>query len=63
MVYQTYGEQNEARDNAILIGHALSGNHHVAGLSEEDQKGWRDDKVGANQAFERNKSVMGGVNN
>ena len=38
MVYQTYGELNEAKDNAILICHALSGNHHVAGLSEDDKK-------------------------
>ena len=33
MVYQTYGELNEAKDNAILIFHALIGNHHVAGLN------------------------------
>mgnify|MGYP004009271603 CR=1 FL=1 len=32
------GELNEAKDNAILICHALSGNHLVAGLSEDDKK-------------------------
>ena len=55
MVYQTYGELNEAKDNAILICHALSGNHHVAGLSDDDKKGWWDDMVGPNKAFDTNK--------
>ena len=53
MVYQTYGELNEAKDNAILICHALSGNHHVAGLTEDDKKGWWDDMVGPNKRLIR----------
>ena len=63
MVYQTYGELNEAKDNAILICHALSGNHHVAGLSEDDKKGWWDDMVGPNKAFDTNKYFIVGCNN
>ena len=63
MVYQTYGELNEARDNAILICHALSGNHHVAGLNEDDKKGWWDDMVGPNKAFDTNKYFIVGCNN
>ena len=31
LVYETYGELNAARSNAVLVCHALSGNHHVAG--------------------------------
>ena len=31
LVYETYGELNADASNAVLICHALSGNHHVAG--------------------------------
>jgi hypothetical protein len=35
LVYETYGELNAARSNAVLVCHALSGNHHVAGWHDE----------------------------
>ena len=42
VAYETYGELNKARDNAVLICHALSGNAHVAGYnSTEDKFSWR----------------------
>ncbi len=44
--YETYGKLNAARDNAILVCHALSGDSHVAKHNEGDDPGWWDILVG-----------------
>jgi len=57
VAYETYGELNEAGDNAVLICHALSGNAHVAGLNSPDDKkpGWWDCMVGPGKGIDTNK--------
>lgn len=49
IVYETYGTLNPERSNAVLICHALSGDHHVAGYHDEDdpgKPGWWDNCIG-----------------
>lgn len=43
IAYETMGELSPARDNAVLIFHALSGDSHIAGWREQDAlaAGWR----------------------
>lgn len=58
--YETYGQLSPARDNAILIFHALSGDAHVAGYhTPEDHKpGWWDIMVGPGKAFDTDKYMI-----
>ncbi|ADE10278.1 homoserine O-succinyltransferase MetX [Sideroxydans lithotrophicus] len=65
LVYETYGTLNAERSNAILICHALSGNHHVAGYYAGDEKslGWWDNMVGPGKPIDTNKFFVVGLNN
>ncbi len=57
VAYETYGELNEAGDNAVLICHALSGDAHVAGFKNSDDRkpGWWDVMVGPGKGIDTNK--------
>lgn len=55
LAYETYGRLNAARDNAILICHALSGDAHAAGLTRDGKLGWWDDCIGPGKAFDTRK--------
>ena len=65
MVYETYGALNAAGSNAVLICHALSGNHHAAGYhSEEDDKpGWWDTCIGPGKAVDTDRFFVVVPNN
>jgi homoserine O-acetyltransferase/O-succinyltransferase len=54
IAYETYGQLNADRSNAILICHALSGSAHAAGYhSADDRKpGWWDECLGPGKAFD-----------
>ena len=65
LVYETYGELNANHDNGILVCHALSGNHHLAGYyNEKDCKtGWWDNIIGPGKPLDTNRFFIVGVNN
>ena len=63
--FETYGTLNAARSNAILICHALSGTHHVAGRYQPEDKapGWWDTMVGPGKPIDTSRFFVVGVNN
>lgn len=65
LVYETYGELNADKSNAVLICHALSGNHHVAGKHHADDKhpGWWDNLIGPGRPLDTNHFFVIGLNN
>jgi homoserine O-acetyltransferase len=65
LVFETYGTLNAAKSNAVLVCHALSGNHHVAGVySEQDKKpGWWDNMIGPGKPVDTERFFVIGLNN
>ena len=65
LVYETYGTLNADKSNAILICHALSGHHHVAGYYADDLKniGWWNNMIGPGKPIDTDKFFVIGLNN
>jgi homoserine O-acetyltransferase len=65
LTYETYGTLNADRSNAVMICHALSGNHHVAGKYAETDKypGWWDNLIGPGRPLDTNRFFVIGLNN
>jgi len=57
IVYETYGSLNAAADNAVLVCHALSADHHAAGYHHADdlKAGWWDLCIGPSKAIDTNR--------
>ena len=67
VAYETYGRLNEARTNAVLVLHALSGDAHAAGYYPgEKRPGWWETMIGPGKGFDTDRyfvvcsNVIGG---
>lgn len=66
IAFETYGQLNERKDNAILLLHALSGDSHVAQHDAEDVAGWWENFVGPGKSIDTDRffvicsNVIGG---
>ena len=65
IAYETYGELNADRSNAILICHALSGDQHAAGYYSMDDKkaGWWENCIGPGKPIDTNRFFVVSSNN
>ena len=64
IAYETYGELNAARSNAVLVCHALNASHHVAGYYAADPAnvGWWDNLVGPGKPLDTRRFFVIGNN-
>jgi homoserine O-acetyltransferase len=65
LVYETYGQLNAERSNAVLVCHALNASHHVAGYYADDPRnvGWWDNMIGPGKPLDTDRFFVVGVNN
>jgi homoserine O-acetyltransferase len=73
LAYELYGEVNEARDNVILVFHAITGSQHAAGINrsvdgidgrwtQEVHRGWWDGFIGPGRAMDTDRYAVLCVN-
>ena len=63
LAYETYGELNEDKSNAIVVFHALTGSHHAAGRYEGDKtSGWWNPLIGDGKTVDTDKYFVICVN-
>ena len=65
LAYETYGQLNASKSNAVLICHALNASHHVAGVyaDQAQSEGWWDNMIGPGKPVDTNRYFVIGVNN
>ncbi|MEC8147166.1 MAG: homoserine O-acetyltransferase [Pseudomonadota bacterium] len=63
--YETYGELNGKRNNAVLVCHALTGDQHAAGFNnyKEKKPGWWDNMIGPGKPVDTTKFFVVCPNN
>jgi len=67
IAYRTYGALNDARSNAILVAHALTGDQYAAGVNPVTERpGWWNDMIGPGRPLDTDRffvicaNVLGG---
>lgn len=65
LVYETYGELNKDASNAVLVCHALSGDHRAAGYHSAEQRkpGWWDNCIGPGKPIDTRHFHVVSLNN
>lgn len=70
LVYETYGQLNQEKNNGILICHALSSDHHAAGYHQADTPeetlktvGWWNTMIGPGKPIDTNRFFVVCPNN
>ncbi len=65
LAFETYGQLNADKSNAVLICHALNASHHVAGTyaGKDKSEGWWDTMIGPGKPVDTNRFFVIGVNN
>ncbi len=64
LAYETWGELNDARDNAILVEHALTGDSHVVGEAGPGHptEGWWPDVIGSGAPLDSDEYFVVAIN-
>ncbi len=65
LTYETYGELDSRAANAVLVCHALSGNHHAAGYHDaaDTKPGWWDNCIGPGKPIDTCRFFVVSLNN
>jgi len=65
LMYETYGQLNADKSNAVLVCHALNASHHVAGTyaGQEKSEGWWDNLIGPGKPLDTRRFFVIGINN
>ncbi len=65
LMYETYGQLNAEKSNAVLVCHALNASHHVAGVASDDDTniGWWDNMIGPGKPLDTDHFFVIGINN